>query len=236
MLDRFLTLITGLPVYHLKHKELPPAILAFTIKGVKYYYWDNFDAYPSSRLGSVLDAEMDIQNRADRDFLISYNQKLKESFVIKLSEKGQASTINLSEIANMIIDAEDRFKNVIWTDLLYNFGAYALFSEFEDPYIIDPVYTKKKKELFKKKVDPQIFFSVPIISDFLPQWLNIQENLQTYIDRADLANYESLVCLDTSLSKDLRDSKEMQNLLSLKAELRLSLIQRGLISDNIMNI
>lgn len=195
-----------------KKDSKSPIEFAFRANGVDYYQYPNPFNIPYQRglMGIAIYEEFNM--RLTKDFLKLSLEAMKEEL------SGKKGEINMVNVVNHVRNIEDRMDWVIEIDTVYKLASVVFFDESESPYTYDPIYNKKKIELWKKNKVSDFFLSLPL-KDLIPFLTASQQDMQTYLGKVQRHSLMHIEQLQKVLSKEEFPSYS-EELLRLKTALK----------------
>lgn len=154
------------------HRNIDQKInLAFELKGVKYYCFDDAFNVPYERALTALTYYEEYRMRCTREFL-------------QLHVKATAEAINKGSLTQAAIlngQLKERLDFVIEPELLYKLASVIYFDETESPFTYDFKYNiERKLPVFKENKDLNAFFLHHHISQLVPFLKDVNMNLELY--------------------------------------------------------
>lgn len=145
--------------------------LAFVSDGVEYFrFVDNFSCY-AERYFAALDAINALEQRVDKDYL-----KIHIGLTKEYLNKG-----DLSKIAVLNHNLEERMTHISNVDLLYTLASVWYFSKEENVYTYNYEFAEKKIARWRADKDVLAFFFKSPLRNYLPlSDTFIQNTLPTY--------------------------------------------------------
>lgn len=188
-------------------------VYAFTVRGVDYFQFEDFNNVPSQRGFAALTYYNELSMRCTRAFLQAHVEAVEN---ILNNNKG----IKITELAKLNSQLKERLDWITEIDISYKLCTVVFFDASEDPKQYDFKHGIAKGKIFAEEELESFFFLQPI-TRLLP-YTGLQPNdlrdyleLQTKLNQQQLANIGSIL---SELQKKTDWAKELQFLSILASQ------------------
>lgn len=166
---------------------------AFTVKGVKYYQFNDVFQIPYERGLMALAVYEEVRMRCTREYLEKHVEACRELLHDSKIDIYKLNLINeqLGDRLNLAFDAEH----------LYKLASVVFFDEKENPALYEADYCAKKIEHWKKHKDLTAFFLQKPLMELIPFLKDADFDLQTYSEVVEKTNETHSAILRAAISK-----------------------------------
>jgi hypothetical protein len=184
---------------------------SFTIDGIPYFEFDDFNNIPSARGFKCLTFYNELSMRCTREFLIAHTTAVDN---IINNPKG----IKLTEIIKMNMQLKERLEWISELDVAYKLCSVVFFDATENPYRYEYKHSLEKAQKFKDAPLDEFFF-LSRITKLLPSMTLSAPDLKTYLETMTAINQEHLGSISMTLSETQKNTDWYKVLMSLNPEL-----------------
>lgn len=179
--------------------------LAFTIKGIDYFEFDDQFNVPAARMFAAMSYYQELQMRCTREYLLAHCAAFKNVI--------NGKNIDLTKLMRLNMQLEERLDLIIDHEILYKLASVIYFDKTENPYSFDYKYSLEKMKIWKEEKAYDFFLLQPL-QKFMPSKDISETDLKNCMQIADLMTQEHLETISTMLSESDK-SKEFYKILGL---------------------
>ena len=169
---------------------------AFTLDGVDYFEFNNFDDCPCERGFKALSYFNEMSMRCSREYLQAHCLAMDNLF-------SNVKSINLLNVATLHTQMKERLDWIVEPDILLKLASVVFFDSNENPYRYDFKYGNDKVEKFRNMKD-SFFLSTPI-RKLIPYTWESDYDMLTYLKTLTLINQQMIQNISTMLSSEQRN-------------------------------
>jgi hypothetical protein len=160
----------------LKKTKLPitnyPVKYAFTISGIDYYEFQDFNNMPALRGIKTMVFYEEMRMKCTMEYLKLHCEAIDDIL--------SAEKINIFEIKKLNDQMKQRISMAVDTELVYKIASVVFFDKKENIQDYDFGYNQKKIDNWKKNKEAAAFFLLKPIQQLVPVLATIGENLPAY--------------------------------------------------------
>lgn len=170
--------------------------LAFTIKGVDYYCYDDVFSLPYERGLKAITFYEEARMKCDLEFLKLHTEAVNNIL------KNSKGTVKIFEIERLNTQLMERLNFVVDVDLLYKLASVIFFDKNENPTTYEFKYNIEQKIPFwKSNKDVGDFFLQEQIQNLIPFLKSSEPISQDYVEALTKVNRLHLESLLSHISK-----------------------------------
>lgn len=181
---------------------------AFSLNGVDYFEFNDFNAVPCERGFHALSFYNELSMRCDRNYLLAHVQATED---IINNNKG----IKLTDIIKLNQQLKERLELLHEPDIAYKLCSVVFFDATENPYRFEYKYGMEKAEKFKKAKMDDFFLQTPIVK-LMPYISSWASDFQEYCQMVNEINKAHLETISTMLSEQSKNSESFKQLMLQK--------------------
>lgn len=184
---------------------------AFTLDGVDYFEFNDFNSVPCERGFHALSFYNELSMRCTRDYLLAHVQATED---IINNNKG----IKLTDIIKLNQQLKERLEMLFEPEIAYKLCSVVFFDASENPYRFSYKYALEKAEKFKEHQMEAFFLQKPIVK-LIPYIGSWAKDFQEYCQMVTMINKAHLEAISTMLSEQSKSSESFKQLMlqNLKA-------------------
>lgn len=153
---------------------------AFTVKGVKYYQFNDVFQIPYERGLMALAVYEEVRMKCTREYLLKHVEACR-----KILHDNKIDIYKLNALNEQM---SDRLNLAFDTDLLYKLASVVFFDKKENPAVYEPDYCKKKIEFWRENKDVNAFFLQKPLVELIPFLRDVDFDLQKYSETVKKVN------------------------------------------------
>ena len=179
---------------------------AFTLGGVDYYQFNDFNSVPCERGFAALEFFTELDQRCTRDYLKSFCKA-------GLDEINNTKGIRLTEIVKLFFQLQERLDMIIEPKIAFKLCGVVFFDATENPYRFEYKKCIEKAELFEKG-DMNAFFLSQPITKLIPYTSSLGSDLREYCQTVNAITREHVKHISTMLSELNKNSELFRSVMS----------------------
>lgn len=186
---------------------------AFTIDGIDYFEFSDFNSVPCIRGFNALSFYEELKMRCTREYLLAFSTAFDD---VLNNQNG----IKMTDLFKLNVQLKERLELLHEPDIAYKLCSVVFFDATENPYNFDFKHAIIKSQKFKKAPLEQFFFAKPI-TRLIPYISSWGSDLATYCQMVTEIKKKHIEDISTMLSEANKNS-EWFNLLKLQDTLELA--------------
>lgn len=179
---------------------------AFTLNGVDYFAFDDFNNVPCERGFHALNFYNELSMRCTREFLVAHTTAIDNIL-------NDNNGIKVTELVKLNTQLKERLEFIVEIEIAYKLCSVVFFTADENPYRFDYKYSLKKADEFRKSKLDDFFLQQPITT-LLPSIDSSIQDLPTYLNTLTKINSHHLESISTKLSVADKNKEWFHTLMS----------------------
>lgn len=178
---------------------------AFTLGGVDYFEFNDFNSVPCERGFAALEFFTELDQRCTRDYLKSFAQA-------GIDEINNTKGIRLTEIVKLFFQLQERLEMIIEPKIAYKLCGVVFFDATENPYRFEHKKCIEKADKFELEGVADFFLSQPI-TKLIPYTSSLGNDLMEYCQTVNEVTREHTKHISMMLSETSKNSESFKSLM-----------------------